>query len=577
MLTRVPLVPGPGLERYRAKRRFSHTPEPEGASPPVPGTHEAPEHEDRGHEDPGHEAGRPGPAEQGGRFVVQQHAARRMHYDFRLEVGGVLVSWAVPKGPSYNPRVKRLAVKVEDHPLEYRNFEGGIPRGNYGAGSVIVWDEGLFSYIPSHKANARSLSLAGAIEAGHLSVRLEGHKLVGGWSLTRFDGDNWTLVKRSDEHASATVDITAEAPGSVRTGRTVFEVGASGDPGPGGSAETQLGRGDSPAERPGTSLAEAQFCEPMLAQANLPPGPHGGGALAGPEDEWLFEPKLDGLRCLAVRNDRNVMLWSRNRLPFNARFPAVVSALAALPASNFVLDGELVALVEGRPDFSVLQQGNGAQAEYHVFDLPWLLGQDLRHLPIEDRKALLAQTVIEGPCLKLVGTLAGSAGPLLAQACADGWEGLIAKRSGSAYRAGRGSDWYKLKCGCRQELVIAGFTPPRGSRHGFGALLLGYWAQGELKYAGKVGTGFTQKELASLFGRLARTERPTSPFSDKPPERGARWVEPALVAEVAFTGWTPDGRLRHPSYLGLREDKAAADVVREPCGPSPRPGRAPSR
>jgi bifunctional non-homologous end joining protein LigD len=228
-----------------------------------------------------------------------------------------------------------------------------------------------------------------------------------------------------------------------------------------------------------------------------------------------------------------------------------------------------VGLEDGRPDFGALQQGSAGAVEYWVFDLPWLLGQDLRHLPIESRKSLLAKTIGPGQSLKVVPSLQGDPRQLLEKMCRDGGEGLVAKRPGSNYREGRGGDWYKLKCGCRQELVIGGFTSPSGTRTGFGALLLGYWRDGHLMYAGKVGTGFTQATLKDVLARLVPIERPSSPFAAPVPEKGPRWVEPQMVAEVAFSNWTREGRLRHPSFLGLRPDKVSEDVGREDCGPGP--------
>ena len=334
---------------------------------------------------------------------------------------------------------------------------------------------------------------------------------------------------------------------------------------------------------PDESLALARFFEPMLAEAPPPGAALAKSALSGVHGEWLLEPKLDGLRCIGVRNGREVALFSRNRLPFTARFPTIVHAVASLPATNFVLDGEVVGMVDRLPNFGALQANFGASQanigaledgdapsiEYWVFDLPWLLGQDLRHLPINERKSLLAKAVPPGGPIKLVPTLEGGPDEVFRRACAQGWEGIVAKRSGSIYREGRSSEWRKFKCSCRQELVIGGFTEPRGTRNGFGALLLGYWQQGELVYAGKVGTGFTDATLRQLRRALLEIERPSSPFASPVTERGPHWVEPTLVAEVSFSNWTRDGRLRHPSFLGLRPDKASRDVVREDCGPKP--------
>ena len=308
----------------------------------------------------------------------------------------------------------------------------------------------------------------------------------------------------------------------------------------------------------------------LAAQANELATRPGGPLNAVPEGRvgqgeqrgWSLEPKLDGLRCIAVRNDGEVGLWSRNRLSFNKRFPELVEAVLRLPIDNVVLDGEIVSLVAGLPDFAALQQGS-AHVEYWVFDLPWLLGEDLRDLPIEQRKALLERAVAESRRLKVLRPLSGEPRLLFERACHEGWEGLVAKRAGSVYRGGRSSEWMKLKCSCRQELVVGGFTPPKGARTGFGALLLGYWEKDRLVYAGKVGTGFSEQSLRDLYKRLAQIERPTSPFATRVPDKGARFAEPQLVAEVAFTNWTPDGRLRHPRFLGLRADKSSSEVVRE--------------
>lgn len=321
--------------------------------------------------------------------------------------------------------------------------------------------------------------------------------------------------------------------------------------------------------------ARAGFLEPMLASPGAELATRAGGPLSLRPGAWLLEPKLDGLRCICARNGAEVRLWSRNRLSFNERFPEVARALADLAADNFALDGEVVAMVGGRPSFSALQgAGRGPAARegevvYWVFDLLWLLGQDVRQLPIEARKDLLAQAVPDSRHVRRLPALEGDPAQLFEQACRDGWEGLVAKRAGSAYRGGRSPDWLKLKCGCRQELVVGGFTSPKGSRWGFGALLVGYWEKGQLLYAGKVGTGFSEATLAELARELAALERPSSPFATLVREKGAHWAEPVLVAEVAFTSWTPDGRLRHPSFLGLRPDKPASEVVREECRPSP--------
>ncbi len=508
------------LETYRAKRAFDLTPEPSGAEATTSAA-----------DDP--------------RFVVQKHDARRLHYDFRLEADGVLISWAVPKGPSYAPKTKRLAVHVEDHPLDYRRFEGVIPGAQYGAGTVIVWDEGTYRNLTERKG--RRIAVADAVRAGHLSVWLEGTKLRGGWSLTRTGGgekESWIMVKRSDDHADPDLDITASAPDSAISGRPLADVGED--------TSSAQWSGDRATWRP-----------PMLAQLVKPTDHY----RAGRSDGWRYERKLDGLRCLAVRNGDEVELWSRNHLSFNARFPAIVAALGALPADNFTLDGEIVAFEGTRTSFARLQrQDESTHPVYCVFDLVHLLGRDTAELGLADRQRLAAQVV--GPAAgDVVSTVEGTEGDpseLLGRACADGWEGLIAKRVEAPYRTGRSSDWQKLKCSASQELVIAGWTDPSGTRVGFGALLLGYFDDdGRLRFAGKVGTGFEHRQLVELHRQLTARAIPDSPFAETVKLKGTHWVRPELVAAVAFTEWTTDGRLRHPAFQGLRPDKDASSVRRE--------------
>lgn len=477
---------------------------------------------------------------------MHKHAARRLHYDLRLEAGGVLVSWAVPKGPSYDPRTKRLAVRVEDHPLEYGGFEGRIPRGGYGAGAVIVWDEGTYRSLTGDRG--RPVPLAEAVERGHLSFWLEGRKLRGGWSLTRTgppgERESWLLLKRSDELADPGRDVSAEEPLSVVSGRSVEEVAIDRE-----APEWEPGR--------------ATWLPPMLAQPLRLPREarllRSGG--------WVYQRKLDGLRCIAVRNGGDVRLWSRNHQPFTERFAQVAASLASLPAESFTLDGELVAFEGDRTSFALLQRPRpGTAPVYCAFDVLHLLGRDTTGLPFNDRARLLAQALAgSGPGVRAVEVLEGDGEALLERACRSGWEGLVAKRAGSPYLPGRRSaDWRKLKCSACQELVVGGWTDPSGTRKGLGAILVGYYDDGgRLRYAGKVGTGFDERELEDLRRRLGGLATASSPFEDQVPVKGVHWARPELVAAVELSEWTPEGRLRHPRYVGLRPDRAAAAVRRE--------------
>jgi bifunctional non-homologous end joining protein LigD len=500
------------LNTYRSKRDFSKTSEPAGG-------------ETNGAGDP--------------IFVIQKHAARSLHYDFRLEVDGALASWAVPKGPSYDPKAKRLAVHVEDHPLDYQDFEGKIPGGEYGGGEVIVWDSGTYQNMTEDRGKA--IAMRKAIERGHFSVWLEGTKLRGGWAFTRTSKegdrqDGWIMVKRKDELANPKLDITKAAPQSTKTQRRIEEL--KDDDGP------------------TWTRARATYVSPMLAQLAKSP-PRAG--------DFVYERKLDGLRAIAVRNGTDVELWSRGHQSFNRRFAKIVEALAALLVDNFTLDGEIVAYDGEQTSFALLQApGSSAQPVYEVFDVLHLLGNDTRKMPLADRRRLVAELFEADDLLRPVEILSGDPDRLLRTACRKGWEGLIAKRAESPYRSGRSPDWRKLKCSASQELVIGGYTEPQGKRSQLGAILVGYYENdGRLHYAGKVGTGFSEATLLDLGSKLARRPRQESPFVDTPRVKGAHWAKPDLVANIGFSEWTAAGKLRHPRFEGLRSDKKAADVRRE--------------
>src|SRR5438309_2333037 len=429
------------LERYRRMRDFSRTPEPRGRVVLSKKRHLA--------------------------FCIQRHVARRLHYDFRLELGGVLKSWAVPKGPSLDPRERRLAVQTEDHPLEYGEFEGVIPAKQYGAGEVLLWDRG--TWIPEDR------DPEAALRKGRLHFRLEGEKLHGSWTLTRMRDKQWLLIKRRDQHTRAT---KSELP---------------------------------------------RFIAPQLATLVSAP-PKGGN--------WIYEVKHDGYRLLARLSGGRVRLLTRSGKDWTAKLPHLVQALKELKLDDTWLDGEIVVQREdGRSSFQALQNAFDAGADsrivFYVFDAPFLKGVDQQRLPLAERKAALATALKKSSSVRLSEHLEGEASEVLEKACKLGLEGLIGKRADSVYESGRTKTWIKLKCRLEQDFVIAGYTAPRGSRTGFGALLLGVYDApgGKLKYAGKVGTGFDEQRLGTLTRRLAALKRPDSPLANPPREKGVQWVK----------------------------------------------------
>jgi len=523
------------LERYAAKRTFTRTPEP----PPQAA------------------AGRRGPL----LFVVQKHAARRLHYDFRLELDGVLKSWAVPKGPSLDPSDKRMAVEVEDHPFDYASFEGVIPGGQYGAGNVIVWDCGVYSpdeggqYAFLDRAAAQT-RLRAELATGKLSFLLCGEKLKGSFTLVRTRSTNqWLLIKHQDRFAQPN-DVLARSA-SVLSGLRLEELSPAGAP-PRRSAAQLAPMG--PAEALPRTLA------PMLAETGTTPRTDPG---------WRYEPKLDGYRVLAFLGAGQVRLQSRRGLDLTACFPEIAAELAAQPAGQMVLDGEIVALdATGRPSFNALQnraQLKGAaeiaaaQRDAPVvlvcFDLLHFAGLNLRAAPYGDRRRYLAQCLLPAPHLQLVHC-AANAEQLYAAALASGYEGIVAKRLDSAYQPGRRSRaWLKLKATRSAELLIGGYTRGKGAREPLGALLLGYHDGKALRYAGHVGSGLDEATIATLLQRTARLKRSASPFAVKPPlHRPTTWLAPRLIAEVAYGERTPDGLLRAPVFVRLRDDLDPASI-----------------
>ena len=530
-----------GLETYREKRDFGKTPEPAGKVRAKDG----------------------GPL----LFVVQKHDATRLHYDFRLEWEGVLKSWAVPKGPSLNPKDRRLAVRTEDHPLEYGEFEGVIPEGEYGGGPVVVWDRG--AWVPLEDP-------AKGFKKGRLAFRLEGVKLKGEWRLVRSgknDGDKeqWLLIKKTDRLAASPGDpsIVETRPESVLTGRTVDEVaekrdrmwGRQGelDPATGRKGKRKRSLGPNAAELPGARPGKLPK-KPQAALATLVKEPPAG-------DDWLHEIKLDGYRILAGVEGGKARLVSRNGNDWTQRFAPVADAVRSVAAESALLDGEVAVLDErGITSFHALQNAASTPASklrYFVFDLLHLDGHDLTGVPLVDRKEALRALLAASAPLQVVqfsDHVVGHGDDFFRTACGSGVEGIVSKRAASRYAPGRTKDWLKVKCTHRQEFVVVGFTDPQGARTGFGALVLAVHEDGELRHAGKVGTGFTDDDLRELRNKMRKLERKGAPIIDPPrgaEGRGTHWLDPRLVAEVEFTEWTPDGKVRHPSFQGLRADKKA--------------------
>jgi bifunctional non-homologous end joining protein LigD len=546
------------LREYHAKRNFTRTREPRGALKRTTGD----------------------------LFVVHKHAARRLHYDLRLELDGVLKSWAVTRGPSLDPGDKRLAVRTEDHPLDYAEFEGRIPEGEYGAGGVIVWDRGRWSTEGDpHRQLAK----------GHLVFDLDGSKLKGRWHLVRMKGreqrgkENWLLIKAEDEHATAAggAELLERKPRSVKTGRTVEDVSKGkvkiwrkeGAPPPSPRASPTSPRTPSargrPAPHPDPLPASGErglvrgkpaplpaFVEPQLASPVDNP-PAGAG--------WVHEIKFDGYRLMARIDRGRVKLLTRKGLDWTTKFPTLRKALEALPVVTAFLDGEMVVQTEqGTPSFAELQAdlsaGRSDRLRCYLFDLLHLDGMDLTRLPLIERKAALQQLLAghEG-VLALSEHFEGRGGTVFEHACRLGLEGIVSKLRTATYHGGRSKSWRKSKCIDSHELVIVGYVPSTTQRRAIGSLVTGVHDKGKLVYAGRVGSGYTSAVAEDLWRRLDAIRIP-APALEKPPppesRRNVRWVKPLLVADVEFRGWTADGLVRHSVFKGLRTDKESADVVR---------------
>ena len=570
------------LEEYKRKRDFKKTAEP---------------------------AGKPLPKKVKGasRFVIQKHAARRLHYDFRLEMDGVLKSWALPKGLPWKRGEKHLAVEVEDHPIEYEDFEGIIPEGQYGGGTVMVWDQGNYHVYGEQPVKS--------LRDGKLHLVLDGEKAKGEWTLVRIRGrddakNQWLVLKTAGDATPPSKKLEDQ---SVKTGRTMKQIAEDRD------AEWKSNREEKdasatsrfktrireaikkkandevvgqahrlPAEKQGNRsgrptvaslrdlpAAKARFVEPMKAKlVEKPPG----------TGDWIYELKFDGIRLIAVKTDKKISLLSRNQNELGARFPEIVEAIKNLPAGECLIDGEVVALDEkGRSSFQLLQaremEGRKSPVYFYAFDLLQLDGTDLVELPLDARKNVLEKLCGDaGDPIRYSGAIGGDATRLLEEVKRRGLEGIIGKKRNSVYEPGRRSGaWIKLKCVNEQEFVIGGYTPTQGARKHFGAVLVGYYENKKLVFAGKVGTGFTAKSLATLHKEFRAEERADCPFVDLPSKQNGQWVQgitpsmmrkmhwvnPVFVCEIKFAEWTRDGKLRAPVFVSLREDKRPDDVVRD--------------
>jgi bifunctional non-homologous end joining protein LigD len=518
-----------GLNEYKKKRDFGKTPEP---------------------------AGKVGRSKESAlRFVIQKHDASRLHYDFRLEYDGVLKSWAVPKGPSLDPSHKSLAVQVEDHPLDYGDFEGVIPEGQYGGGTVLLWDTGTWQ--PLHDPGD-------GFASGRLHFILNGEKLHGEWSLIRMGGKagdggkNWLLMKLKDKYAS-TKDILKNDK-SVKTSRSLKKIADERDDV--WSAEAKEIGAMAGAKK---AALPATFSPQFAVLADAPPK----------GDQWLHEIKFDGYRMLARISSGDVQLSTRNDKNWTSKFPRIAAELEKLKVDSAILDGEIVVLdKEGRSDFQGLQgllkDKIPADPVYMVFDMPFCNGIDLREVPLIERKERLRKIFDQSPKsarIRFSDHIEGDGSAVIEKACHMHLEGIISKRRDASYVSRRDPSWLKSKCIQRQEFVVIGYTPPQGSRTGFGSLLLGYHGEdGELKYAGRVGTGFDNAMLAKTFKQLRELEQDQPPTATPPPpreRRNAHWIKPSLVAEVKFSDWTRDGMLRHPAFVAFRTDKPQSQIVRE--------------
>ena len=541
------------LARYNAKRDFAKTLEPAGEI--APGT--------------------------GNRFMVQKHDASRLHWDLRIEIDGVMKSWAVTRGPSLNPDDKRLAVRTEDHPISYADFEGTIPKGEYGGGTVMLWDDGVWAPIAGKSAKD--------LEDGHLHFTLQGERMKGDWLLIRLKprakekAENWLLRKIDDAYAGGSDELVETGLTSVKTGRTMDEIAEGkkakelkswkSSPARGGGPPRSGGGGGAPQaarsrKAPSTalrSLKMPKFRSVQLATL-VDSVPTGNG--------WLHEMKYDGYRALVAVGGGKAKVFTRTGLDWTDKFPGIAAAAAALPVASALIDGEIVAFRDGKPDFSTLQDAisnGGANLAMFAFDLIELDGEDRAALPLTTRKQRL-QPLFDGvdDTIRYSEHVVGSGEQLYAAMCADGFEGVVSKQADAPYRGTRTKGWVKAKCTRRQEFLIVGWSESDKAGRGFKSLLLGVNGADGLRYAGKVGTGFDTATMIALREKLDALSRKTAAVDvPRAAARGGHWVKPELVAEVAFAEFTSENVVRHASFVALREDKAAKDVVAEKPAPAP--------
>ncbi|MGK6318337.1 DNA ligase D [Sphingomonas sp. DT-204] len=537
------------LAKYNAKRDFTKTAEPAGRI-----------------------------AEgKGRRFIVQKHDATRLHWDFRLELDGVLKSWAVTRGPSLDPAEKRLAVRTEDHPLSYADFEGTIPKGEYGGGTVMLWDDGIWAPVEGKSSKD--------LEKGHLHFRLDGERMKGEWLLIRLRPrarertENWLLRKIDDAAAGGTDELVETGLTSIKTGRTMQEIAegrkAHASPrrrlGPAGGSGGQKKPGGPGLRRGDGELPEFRSVQLATLVDTVPAG-----------NGWLHEMKLDGYRALIAVGGGKAKVYTRTGLDWTDKFADIARAAAKLPVATALIDGEAVAFTDGKPDFSTLQEALSEGRQdliFFAFDLLELDGEDLTRLPQVQRKERLRPLLDKaGEPLRFSEHVVGSGEQLFEAMCKEGYEGVVSKRADAPYRGERTKAWLKTKCIRRQEFVIVGWTPSDKARRGFRALLLAVNGPEGLTYAGKVGTGFDGETMIDLRERLDRLAADTPTVkAPRAATRGAHWVRPELVAEIAFSEFTAEDVVRHASFIGLREDKTPKDVVAEKPVPVPKAPELPIR